>query len=93
MEAISVNERPRMDVPTKVKSIIAESLGRDLDEIDDETRMSDYGFESLDLMQLEFQLNNEFNLTFNSDLDVDDDTTVKDVVEFVSSSINQSTKK
>ena len=72
-----------MDIELKVKQIIADSLSCDLDEINDEVRISDYGIDSLDLMDLEFQLNNEFDLRLNGDLYVDDNTTVKDVVDFV----------
>jgi acyl carrier protein len=72
-----------MSVEDKVKKIIAEKLGVDLEEVVPEASfVDDLGADSLDLVELIMSMEEEFD-TDISDEDAEKIQTVKDAIEFV----------
>ena len=73
-----------MSVEDKVKKIIAEKLGVDLEEVVPEASfVDDLGADSLDLVELIMSMEEEFD-TDISDEDAEKIVTVKDAIAFVS---------
>lgn len=73
-----------MSVEDKVKKIIAEKLGVDLEEVVPEASfVDDLGADSLDLVELIMSMEEEFD-TDISDEDAEKILTVKDAIAFVS---------
>ena len=73
-----------MSVEDKVKKIIAEKLGVDLEEVVPEASfVDDLGADSLDLVELIMSMEEEFD-TDISDEDAEQITTVKDAIAYVS---------
>ena len=72
-----------MSVEDKVKKIIAEKLGVDLEEVVPEASfVDDLGADSLDLVELIMSMEEEFD-TDISDEDAEKIVTVKDAIAFV----------
>ncbi|HHP7235992.1 MAG TPA: acyl carrier protein [Desulfobacterales bacterium] len=72
-----------MSVEDKVKKIIAEKLGVDLEEVVPEASfVDDLGADSLDLVELIMSMEEEFD-TDISDEDAEKIQTVKDAIDFV----------
>jgi len=72
-----------MSVEDKVKKIIAEKLGVDLEEVVPEASfVDDLGADSLDLVELIMSMEEEFD-TEISDEDAEKIQTVKDAIDFV----------
>jgi len=72
-----------MSVEDKVKKIIAEKLGVDLEEVVPEASfVDDLGADSLDLVELIMSMEEEFD-TDISDEDAEKILTVKDAIAFV----------
>ena len=65
-----------------VIDIIAEQLGISSDEITEDTSLADLGADSLDLFQVISALEEEFEITFNTD-DTDKIKTVKDAIDYI----------
>ena len=63
--------------------IIAEQLGVSPEEITEETAFADLGADSFDLFQVISALEEEFEVTFNTD-DTDKIKTVKDAIDYIS---------
>lgn len=73
----------------KVKEIISEQLGIDLDEITMESSfVDDLGADSLDIVELVMALETEFDLEI-PDEDAEGISTVGDVVEYIKSHIEE----
>ena len=72
-----------MSVEDKVKKIIAEKLGVDMEEVVPEASfVDDLGADSLDLVELIMSMEEEFD-TDISDEDAEKIQTVKDAIDFV----------
>ncbi|MFQ5484662.1 MAG: acyl carrier protein [Desulfobacterales bacterium] len=72
-----------MSLEDKIKKIIAEKLGVDLDEIIPEASfVDDLGADSLDLVELIMSMEEEFDIEI-SDEDAEKLLTVKDATEYV----------
>ena len=65
-----------------VIDIIAEQLGISSDEITEDTSFADLGEDSFDLFQVISALEEEFEITFNTD-DTDKIKTVKDAIDYI----------
>ena len=68
---------------SNIINIIAEQLGVSPEEITEETAFSDLGADSFDLFQVISALEEEFEVTFNTD-DTDKIKTVKDAIDYIS---------
>ena len=74
-----------MSVEDKVKKIIAEKLGVDLEEVvPDATFVDDLGADSLDLVELIMSMEEEFDIEI-SDEDAEELLSVKDAIEYINS--------
>ena len=72
-----------MSFEDKIKKIIAEKLGVDLDEVVPEASfVDDLGADSLDLVELIMSMEEEFDIEI-SDEDAEKLLTVKDALEYV----------
>lgn len=65
-----------------VIDIIAEQLGISSDEITEDTSFVDLGADSFDIFQVISALEEEFEITFNTD-DTDKIKTVKDAIDYI----------
>lgn len=75
------------DVELKVKSAVAEQLGKNIDEISNEASfMEDLGADSLDLVELVMSFENDFGITI-PDEDSAELTTVQKAIDYVSSKL------
>ena len=70
-----------MDTSTVI-DIIAEQLGVSPEEITEDTSFADLGADSFDLFQVISALEEEFEITFNTD-DTDKIKTVKDAIDYI----------
>lgn len=68
---------------SNIINIIAEQLGVSPEEITEETSFADLGADSFDLFQVISALEEEFEVTFNTD-DTDKIKTVKDAIDYIS---------
>ena len=68
---------------SSVMNIIAEQLGVSPEEIKEDTVFADLGADSFDLFQVISALEEEYEVTFNTD-DTDKIKTVKDAIDFIS---------
>ena len=68
---------------SNVMTIIAEQLGVSPEEIKEETAFADLGADSFDLFQVISALEEEYEVTFNTD-DTDKIKTVKDAIDYIS---------
>ena len=68
---------------SNIINIIAEQLGVSPEEITEETAVADLGADSFDLFQVISALEEEFEVTFNTD-DTDKIKTVKDAIDYIS---------
>ncbi len=67
----------------KIKSLIAEQLGVDLDQVtDDASFIDDLGADSLDTVELVMALEEEYGVDI-PDEDVEKVTTVKDIIAYI----------
>ena len=74
-----------MSVEDKVKKIIAEKLGVDLEEVVPEaTFVDDLGADSLDLVELIMSMEEEFDIEI-SDEDAEELLCVKDAIDYINS--------
>ena len=74
-----------MSVEDKVKKIIADKLGVDLNEIVPEASfVDDLGADSLDLVELIMSMEEEFDIDISDD-DAEKLVTVKDAIEYINS--------
>lgn len=74
-----------MSVEDKVKKIIAEKLGVDLEEVVPEaTFVDDLGADSLDLVELIMSMEEEFDIEI-SDEDAEELLCVKDAIDYIES--------
>ena len=72
-----------MSVEDKVKKIIAEKLGVDLEEVVPEaTFVDDLGADSLDLVELIMSMEEEFDIEI-SDEDAEELLSVKDAIDYI----------
>lgn len=73
------------ELELKVKSIIAEKLGKKLEEIrDDASFVDDLGADSLDIVDMIMKLEEEFGITI-PDEDLDKIRTVADAIDYIKS--------
>ena len=71
----------------KIKSIVADQLGVDEDQVtEDASFIDDLGADSLDIVEFIMALEEEFGIEI-PDEDVEKIVTVKDVVEYISENI------
>ena len=68
---------------SNIINIIAEQLGVSPEEITEEKAFADLGADSFDLFQVISALEEEFEVTFNTD-DTDKIKTVKDAIDYIS---------
>ncbi len=68
---------------SNVMNIIAEQLGVSPEEIKEDTVFADLGADSFDLFQVISALEEEYEVTFNTD-DTDKIKTVKDAIDYIS---------
>ena len=68
---------------SNVMNIIAEQLGVSPEEIKQDTVFADLGADSFDLFQVISALEEEYEVTFNTD-DTDKIKTVKDAIDYIS---------
>ncbi len=74
-----------MSVEDKVKKIIAEKLGKDLDEVVPEASfVDDLGADSLDLVELIMSMEEEFDIDISDD-DAEKLITVQDAIDYINS--------
>lgn len=74
-----------MSVEDKVKKIIAEKLGVDMEEVVPEaTFVDDLGADSLDLVELIMSMEEEFEIEI-SDEDAEELLCVKDAIDYINS--------
>ena len=71
---------------SNIIEIIAEQLGVDPDSISEEISFADLGADSFDLFQVISALEEEYEVTFNTD-DTDKIKTVKDAVDYINSMV------
>lgn len=71
-----------------VKEIIAECLGVDVINLKNEEKLSRLGMDSLDVFHLEFQLNKAFDGQLISELIIEDETTVQDILNYIETELN-----
>ena len=71
---------------SNIIEIIADQLGVDPDSISEETSFADLGADSFDLFQVISALEEEYEVTFNTD-DTDKIKTVKDAVDYINSMV------
>jgi len=77
-----------MDVEQKVKQTICDCLCVELDAIEDNSiRLSDLEADSLDLLDLDFQLDKQFDGKLINEMTVSLETTIQDVINFVRTEI------
>ena len=69
----------------KVKAILVKELSLGEDEVTMESNFEELGIDSLDLVELVMQLEEEFDITIEESQEL---KTVKDVVDYVDSNIN-----
>lgn len=77
-------------VAEKVRVIVADCLCLDLDEVNIGDRLSDLGADSLDILDIEHRLDNEFKgrlFLRSSDKSDRHWNTIQDVVDFVESEV------
>lgn len=71
------------DVDYKVKLVIAERLGKKIEDIrDDASFVDDLGADSLDIVDMVMRLEEEFGISI-PDEDLDKIRTVKDAIEYI----------
>jgi acyl carrier protein len=71
------------EIELKVKSVIAEKIGKSPSEIrDDATFIEDLGLDSLDLVDMIMKLEEEFGISI-PDEDLDKIRTVKDAINYI----------
>lgn len=76
-----------MSIEDKVKKIISEKLGVDLDEVRPEANLvDDLGADSLYLVELVMSMEEEFDLEI-SDEDAEKIATVKDAINYIEKSL------
>jgi acyl carrier protein len=72
-----------MSVEKKVKEIVAEQLGKDVNEVTSEASfIDDLGADSLDIVELVMAMEDEFGIEI-PDEEAEKIKTVKDVVEYI----------
>lgn len=72
-----------MSVEKKVKEIVAEQLGKDVNEVTNEASfIDDLGADSLDIVELVMAMEDEFGIEI-PDEEAEKIKTVKDVVEYI----------
>ncbi len=72
-----------MSVDKRVKEIVAEQLGRDVNEVTNEASfIDDLGADSLDIVELVMAMEDEFGIEI-PDEEAEKIKTVKDVVEYI----------
>ncbi len=72
-----------MSVDKRVKEIVAEQLGRDVNEVTDGASfIDDLGADSLDIVELVMAMEDEFGIEIPDD-EAEKIKTVKDVVEYI----------
>ncbi len=71
------------DLGTKVKQVIAERLGKKVDEIrDDASFIEDLGADSLDIVDMVMKLEEEFGVSI-PDEELEKIRTVKDAIDYI----------
>lgn len=82
-----------MNIEQRVKQTIIECLCLELDEInrdewrDNSVKLSSLAADSLDFLDLDFQLDKQFDGKLLSKMEVGIDTTVQDVIDYVTNEI------
>ncbi len=72
-----------MSVEKKVKEIVAEQLGKDVNEVTNEASfIDDLGADSLDIVELVMAMEDEFGIEI-PDEEAEKIKTVKDVIEYI----------
>lgn len=71
------------DLETKIKSVIAEKLGKKIEDIrNDASFIDDLGADSLDIVDMVMKLEEEFGISI-PDEDLDKIKTVGDAIEYI----------
>ncbi len=79
-----------MSTLEKIKQIVGKQLGRDPEEFDEGTDLAEAGYESLDVIETIFALEEEFDISINfqaNDSDAAGMKTVGDIVRLVEAEI------
>ncbi|QGP78211.1 acyl carrier protein [Sphingobium sp. CAP-1] len=74
----------------KIKQIVAKQLGRDPEEFDESTNLAEAGYESLDVIETIFAVEEEFDISVNfqaNDMDAAGVQTVGDIVKLVEAEV------
>ena len=72
-----------MSVEKKVKEIVAEQLGKDVNDVTNEASfIDDLGADSLDIVELVMAMEDEFGIEIPDD-EAEKIKTVKDVIEYI----------
>ena len=75
------------DIEKKIKEVIADKLGKSVDEIKDEASfIEDLGADSLDIVDMIMKLEEEFGISI-PDEDLDKIRTVKDAIDYIKSKV------
>ena len=75
------------DIEKKIKEVIADKLGKSVDEIKDEASfIEDLGADSLDIVDMIMKLEEEFGVSI-PDEDLDKIRTVKDAIDYIKSKV------
>lgn len=76
-----------MDTSTVI-NVISEQLGISPEEISEDTAFADLGADSFDLFQVISALEEEYEVTFNTD-DTDQIKTVKDAIDYINEIVTE----
>jgi len=75
------------DIERKIKEVIADKLGKKIEEIkDDASFIEDLGADSLDIVDMIMKLEEEFGISI-PDEDLDKIKTVKDAINYIKSKV------
>ena len=78
------SEELRADLSIKIRQIIADDMGTEIDHVHEHSRIiDDLGADSLDTVEIVMEIEDEFDIGTILDADAEKWITVKDVIDFV----------